>query len=131
MGPPICPPKPHWSNCDCHRGLFDWCPSTRVRAHWADRKRRGRNIVPIAQCCHTQCRRTIDTRGHSPGERSPADSLQDGQQLDESNETPIETLRRRYAEGELDQEEFERRLDQLIETEEPEQQTTERERVLE
>ncbi|EMA26801.1 SHOCT domain-containing protein [Haloarcula argentinensis] len=62
---------------------------------------------------------------------SPADSLQDGQQLDESNETPIETLRRRYAEGELDQEEFERRLDQLIETEEPEQQTTERERVLE
>ncbi|WP_346775033.1 SHOCT domain-containing protein [Haloarcula argentinensis] len=62
---------------------------------------------------------------------APADSLQDGQQIDETNETPIETLRRRYAEGELDQEAFERRLDQLIETEEPEQQTTERERVLE
>lgn len=62
---------------------------------------------------------------------APADSLQDGQQRHESSETPIETLRRRYAEGELDQEEFERRLDHLIETEEPEQQTTERERVLE
>jgi uncharacterized membrane protein len=62
---------------------------------------------------------------------APADSLQDGQQMDETHETPIETLRRRYAEGELDQEAFERRLDQLIETEEPEQQTTERERVLE
>ncbi|EMA26784.1 hypothetical protein C443_00417 [Haloarcula argentinensis DSM 12282] len=60
-----------------------------------------------------------------------ADSLQDGQQIDATNETPIETLRRRYAEGELDQEAFERRLNQLIETEEPEQQTTERERVLE
>ncbi|MFU1782893.1 SHOCT domain-containing protein [Haloarcula japonica] len=62
---------------------------------------------------------------------APADSLQDGQQIDETNETPIETLRQRYAEGELDQEAFERRLDQLIGTEEPEQQTTERERVLE
>jgi len=62
---------------------------------------------------------------------APADSLQDRQQLNESSETPIETLRRRYAEGELDQEEFERRLDQLIETEKPDQQTTERERVIE
>ena len=61
---------------------------------------------------------------------APADSLH-GQQLDESSGTPIETLRRRYAEGELDQAEFERRLDQLIETEEPEQQTTERDPLLE
>ena len=61
---------------------------------------------------------------------APADSLH-GQQLDESSGTPIETLRRRYAEGELDHAEFERRLDQLIETEEPEQQTTERDPLLE
>ncbi|MDQ2055534.1 MULTISPECIES: SHOCT domain-containing protein [unclassified Halobellus] len=59
------------------------------------------------------------------------DSLQDGQRTDEANETPIETLRRRYAEGELDDEAFEQRLDQLIKTEELEQQTTERERVIE
>jgi uncharacterized membrane protein len=62
---------------------------------------------------------------------APVDSLQDGQRTDEANETPIETLRRRYAEGELDDEAFEQRLDQLIKTEELEQQTTERERVIE
>ena len=62
---------------------------------------------------------------------APVDSLQDGHRTDEANETPIETLRRRYAEGELDDEAFEQRLDQLIKTEELEQQTTERERVIE
>ncbi|TKX38083.1 SHOCT domain-containing protein [Halorubrum sp. CGM4_25_10-8A] len=62
---------------------------------------------------------------------SPASSPQNDQQIDEANETPIETLRRRYAEGEIDDEAFERRLDQLIETEEPEQRKTESERVLE
>ncbi|ELZ36938.1 hypothetical protein C473_01879 [Halorubrum distributum JCM 10247] len=83
---------------------------------------------------------------------APASSPQDDQQIDDANETPIETLRRRYAEGEIDDEAFERRietlrrryaegeiddeaferrLDQLIETEELEQQKTEGERVLE
>ena len=62
---------------------------------------------------------------------APASSPQDDQQIDDANETPIETLRRRYAEGEIDDEAFERRLDQLIETEEPEQQKTESERLLE
>ena len=62
---------------------------------------------------------------------APISSPQDDQQMDDVNETPIETLRRRYAEGEIDDETFERRLDQLIETEEPEQQKTETERVLE
>ncbi|AZQ16164.1 SHOCT domain-containing protein [Halorubrum sp. PV6] len=62
---------------------------------------------------------------------APASSPQNDQQIDEANETPIETLRRRYAEGEIDDEAFERRLDQLIETEEPEQRKTESERVLE
>ena len=62
---------------------------------------------------------------------APMDSLEDSQQTNEANETPIETLRRRYAEGEIDDETFERRLDQLINTEELEQQATERERVLE
>jgi len=62
---------------------------------------------------------------------APVDSLQDGHRTDEANETPIETLRRRYAEGELDDKAFEQRLDQLIKTEELEQQTTERERVIE
>jgi len=59
------------------------------------------------------------------------DSIQDGQQTDEANEAPIETLRRRYAEGELDDEAFEQRLNQLIKTEELEQQTSERERMIE
>jgi uncharacterized membrane protein len=62
---------------------------------------------------------------------APVSSPQDDQQIDEANETPIETLRRRYAEGGIDDEAFERRLDQLIETEELEQQKTESERVLE
>ncbi|RLM49893.1 SHOCT domain-containing protein [Halorubrum sp. Atlit-28R] len=62
---------------------------------------------------------------------APASSPQNDQQIDDANETPIETLRRRYAEGEIDDEAFERRLDQLIETEEPEQRKTESERVLE
>ncbi|MYL16825.1 SHOCT domain-containing protein [Halorubrum terrestre] len=62
---------------------------------------------------------------------APASSPQDDQQIDDANETPIETLRRRYAEGKIDDEAFERRLDQLIETEEPEQRKTENERVLE
>ncbi|WP_435115030.1 SHOCT domain-containing protein [Halolamina sp. C58] len=36
---------------------------------------------------------------------------------DEHEETPLETLRRRYAEGELSEAQFERKLDQLLETE--------------
>jgi uncharacterized membrane protein len=36
---------------------------------------------------------------------------------DEDEETALETLRRRYAEGELSEEQFERKLDQLLETE--------------
>jgi len=62
---------------------------------------------------------------------APVSSPQDDQQMDDTNETPIETLRRRYAEGEIDEETFERHLDQLIETEEPEQRKIESERVLE
>ncbi len=34
-----------------------------------------------------------------------------------SDEDPVETLRRRYATGEIDEAEFERRLDRLLETE--------------
>jgi len=37
---------------------------------------------------------------------------------DVSDEDPVETLRRRYATGEIDDTEFERRLDRLLETEE-------------
>ncbi|GAB7012547.1 SHOCT domain-containing protein [Halolamina salina] len=36
---------------------------------------------------------------------------------DENDETPLETLRRRYAEGELSEAQFERKLDQLLGTE--------------
>lgn len=36
---------------------------------------------------------------------------------DGDEETALETLRRRYAEGELSEEQFERKLDQLLETE--------------
>lgn len=35
---------------------------------------------------------------------------------DQAEETPLETLRRRYAEGELSEAQFERKLDQLLET---------------
>ena len=62
---------------------------------------------------------------------APVSSPQNDQQTDEANETPIETLRRRYAEGEIDAEAFERRLDQLVKTEELERRKTESERVLE
>lgn len=62
---------------------------------------------------------------------TPAASLQDNKQTDEANETPIETLRQRYAEGELDDGAFEQRLNQLVRTEELEQTPSERERELE
>ena len=62
---------------------------------------------------------------------APMSSPQDDQQMDDANEMPIETLRRRYAEGKIDEEAFERHLDQLLETEEPEQRKIESERVLE
>jgi len=62
---------------------------------------------------------------------APVSSPQDDQQMDDTNETPIETLRRRYSEGKIDDEAFERRLDQLVKTEEAEQWKTESERVLE
>ncbi|WP_313693652.1 SHOCT domain-containing protein [Halorarum halobium] len=50
---------------------------------------------------------------------------------DDGAETPIETLRRRYAEGELGQEAFQRRLDDLLETEAVESASAERERAVE
>ncbi|MFD1572031.1 SHOCT domain-containing protein [Halorubrum laminariae] len=62
---------------------------------------------------------------------APASGPWDDRQVDDANETPIETLRRRYAEGEIDDEAFERHLDQLIETEELERPKAESERVLE
>ena len=62
---------------------------------------------------------------------APVSSTRDDQQMDDASETPIETLRRRYAEGKIDDEVFERRLDQLIETEALEQRKTESERALE
>lgn len=36
---------------------------------------------------------------------------------DEATETPLDRLKRRYAEGEIDEDEFERRLERLLETE--------------
>ncbi|WP_227377720.1 SHOCT domain-containing protein [Haladaptatus halobius] len=38
-------------------------------------------------------------------------------EVEESEETPLETLQQRYARGELTDEQFERKLDQLLETE--------------
>lgn len=51
--------------------------------------------------------------------------------LDGTTAPPIETLRRRYAEGELNDDEFQRRLDRLLETAELAEAPTDRERVLE
>ena len=55
----------------------------------------------------------------------------DDREADKTAETAIETLRRRYAESDLSDEEFQRRLDQLLETEELERATSGRERLLE
>jgi uncharacterized membrane protein len=49
----------------------------------------------------------------------------------QDEETPLETLRRRYAEGELSEEQFERKLDQLLSTETIEDVEDERERAVE
>lgn len=38
-------------------------------------------------------------------------------EVDDTEETPLETLQRRYTRGELTDEQFERKLDQLLETE--------------
>ncbi|QKY21426.1 SHOCT domain-containing protein [Halolamina sp. CBA1230] len=58
----------------------------------------------------------------APGEQTDAD---------QSVETPVETLRRRYAEGELNDAEFERRLDALLETEGETTTDSEREMAVE
>ncbi|ELY86023.1 SHOCT domain-containing protein [Natrinema altunense] len=50
---------------------------------------------------------------------------------DESDERPVETLRRRYAAGEISDDEFERRLDRLLETERQSRSADERERLVE
>lgn len=44
---------------------------------------------------------------------------------------PVERLRSRYANGEIDETEFERKLERLIETEDLEERTSDRERSLE
>ncbi|MBZ6496521.1 SHOCT domain-containing protein [Natrinema longum] len=49
----------------------------------------------------------------------------------DSTENPVETLRRRYAAGDIDDEEFQYRLDRLLETEGTDRRTDEREPVLE
>ncbi|WP_225307803.1 SHOCT domain-containing protein [Haloarcula sp. CBA1129] len=60
-----------------------------------------------------------------------AANSRDEAELAETTEAPIETLRRRYAEGKLSDEEFQRRLDRLLEAEELAEAPTDRERVLE
>ena len=55
----------------------------------------------------------------------------DSESRDEDEETPLETLRRRYAEGELSEEQFERKLDRLLSTETIEDVEDERERAVE
>ena len=53
------------------------------------------------------------------GDRETAEQTQSasGSSGTASDETPLESLRRRYAEGELTDEQFERKLDRLLETE--------------
>ncbi|WP_210424889.1 SHOCT domain-containing protein [Halorussus halobius] len=55
----------------------------------------------------------------------------DDPRTDTETETAIDALRRRYAVGELNHDEFQRRLDRLLETEELESTTADRERVFE
>ncbi|RYJ08189.1 SHOCT domain-containing protein [Halogeometricum borinquense] len=52
-------------------------------------------------------------------------------QTEDVTQTPVETLRQRYAEGKLSDKEFQRRLDQLLETEEAGRTVNETERVFE
>ncbi|SDY31816.1 SHOCT domain-containing protein [Halobellus clavatus] len=62
---------------------------------------------------------------------APTAGPQNEREPNQASETAIETLRRRYAEGELSDEAFQRRLDQLLETEDMERTTADRERLLE
>ncbi|WP_018257670.1 SHOCT domain-containing protein [Halomicrobium katesii] len=55
-----------------------------------------------------------DVTGTESGETTRDESEREA---DSPNETPLEALRRRYAEGELTDEQFERKLDRLLETE--------------
>lgn len=62
---------------------------------------------------------------------APTTVRYDKSEAENTTETSIETLRRRYAEGELSDEEFQRRLDRLLETEELDHFTADRKRVFE
>lgn len=53
------------------------------------------------------------------GEDFPLVESEDAAATAAAAEDPLETLRERYATGEIGEEEFERRLDRLLETEEP------------
>lgn len=58
-----------------------------------------------------------------PGVRSAdADEADQRVPTDSDAENPVERLRNRYARGEIDEREFERRLERLLETEEVERQ---------
>nr|WP_256395161.1 SHOCT domain-containing protein [Halohasta litorea] len=61
---------------------------------------------------------------------APEASPLDGAQADDHSETAIETLRRRYAEGTISDEEFEHRLDRLLDSEETARSATS-ERIVE
>ena len=62
---------------------------------------------------------------------APTTGRYDKSEAENSTETSIETLRRRYAEGELSDEEFQRRLDRLLETEKLDHSMADRKRVFE
>ncbi|MFC5277654.1 SHOCT domain-containing protein [Halorubrum rubrum] len=53
-----------------------------------------------------------------PADPAETTSANVGETRSHDGENPIATLRRRYATGEIDEPEFERRLDRLLETEE-------------
>lgn len=64
-------------------------------------------------------------------DRDNAERRESDETNDDDEETPLETLRRRYAEGELTEAQFERKLDRLLSTETIEDAEDERERTAE
>lgn len=76
-------------------------------------------VLPLAGILFGEDEEGEAWTGEQTGQRERAEQTQSepGRQDTTSDETPLESLRRRYAEGQLTDEQFERKLDRLLETE--------------
>jgi len=76
-------------------------------------------VLPLAGILAGEDQDSDARAGEWTGQREKTEQTQSGSDSSgsASSETPLESLRRRYAEGELTDEQFERKLDRLLETE--------------